>query len=396
MHTREMASFGLSAEILSNQMSATAQNRQWHLTLTNRFISPFYPDNHFAPTRSFELCVPSDGPITGICVNPLDCDELALACGSVLSVHLRDCVQSMSTGINKSNGFESPLSNLLPFTDASTRSITHFFRKRPFFPRWQPPRGYHNNARITCVAAHPTRPYFVSGDDSGELSLWAFGQRPKDPESGVQYVDAPVAGVAFNSTGDRLLMTTSTGFIFVSDTASAGLLASIAGSRAAWLNADAQIVVAEPRYSKLVVYDLVAGAAPVATFDFRKHSEWAALAVSGSQVISGYDDGSVVLLDIISGQYQTLDLHQSPVRAITYDVSGRFFLTGARENCVRIVNAKWDAEIENVEPVFGCYDENIEPRGVLAIAAGKQTIAAGGFSGNLRIWHASNPLHLLV
>jgi WD40 repeat protein len=191
-------------------------------------------------------------------------------------------------------------------------------------------------------------------------------------------------------------MTTADGLIFVRDAGASGLLASIAGSRAAWLNADAQIVVAEPRYAKLVVYDLVAGETPVATFDFRKHSEWASLAVCGSQVVSGYDDGSVVQLDIVSGQHQSLGLHEAAVRAVAYDVSGRFFLTSACENAVRVVNAKWDADVEDAGPVFADYDESAEQRGVLALATAKRTIAAGGFSGNLRIWQATNPLHLLV
>jgi WD40 repeat protein len=398
MFEREMASFGLSVDALSTLMATTAQSRQWQLTLTNRFISPFYPHNRFKPTQCFEIPASPDAPVTGVCVNALDSDELAIACGSIRTFHLHDfiphephrMVHSASDTFPRLASFESPFSRLLPFTDTTAPPMTQLFQTRSFFPNWQAPRG-ERDARATCVAAHPTRPYFVSGDDSGTLSLWAFGKRPREPDSHVQYVDAPVTGVSFNAAGDRLLMTTTSGFIFVTHSTSATLLASIAGSRAAWLNADAQIVVAEPRYAKLTVYDLVAGVAPVAVFDFKKYTEWAALAVSGSQVVSGYDDGSVVLLDIISGQHQELQLHDGAVRAVAYDAAGRFFMTGGQENRVRVVNAKLDADAEEAGGVFSDYDDAAECRGVLALAAAKQTIAACGYSGNVRIWHASSP-----
>ena len=65
-----------------------------------------------------------------------------------------------------------------------------------------------------------------------------------------------VSSVSFNQSGGRLLVTYDNGYIFVSDFATANLVASVPGSTAAWVNTDTQVVVCEPRRATLVVYDL--------------------------------------------------------------------------------------------------------------------------------------------
>jgi hypothetical protein len=70
------------------------------------------------------------------------------------------------------------------------------------------------------------------------------------------------------------------------------------------------------------------------------------MAVYGSRVILRHNDRSIVLLDVIAGKSLAMKLHQSPVRALHYDQSGRLFLSGAMENRIKIVNAKFDADVE--------------------------------------------------
>jgi WD40 repeat protein len=379
-------------------------------------LSPFYAEHHFRYTTSFEIKIrPESGPVQGICINPLDNDEIAIAGGLVQVFQLRDSLpinrtleipevefpviktralrRSSSANLRRSDfySFDSPFTDFLPRDLAHAVAGTQLQTKRKFFPRWGPPRLTYRDIRTTCIAAHPTRPYFVTGSDLGRLHLWAFGQSSPFPESAQQYVEAPIREVVFNQAGDRLLMTTTDGSIFASDAITSHLMMSLVGSAAAWLNSDLQVIVAEPREGRIVVYDLMSGSAPVATYYGKNYTKEATLAVYGTQAVTGYLDGSVVILDIVSGMRQTLKLHKSPVTALHYDQSGRFFMSGAMENKIKIVNAKLDAEIEESGNLFTDYDSLAPHRGILSFATSKHTVAACGYSENIRIWHTSDP-----
>jgi WD40 repeat protein len=189
-------------------------------------------------------------------------------------------------------------------------------------------------------------------------------------------------------------MTTTNGSIFASDATTSHLIMSLPGSAAHWLNSDSQVIVVEPREARIVVYDLMAGTVPVATYTGKNYAKEATLAVYGSQVVTGYKDGSVVILDVVSGMRQKLKLHKTPVTALHYDQSGRFFMSGAMENRIKIVNAKLDAEIEESGNLFTDYDPMAPRRGLLSFATSKHTVAACGYSENVRIWHTSDPQRL--
>jgi hypothetical protein len=91
-----------------------------------------------------------------------------------------------------------------------------------------------------------------------------------------------------------------------------------------------------------------------------------------------------------------MKLHKSPVRALHYDLSGRFFLSGPIGNRIKIVNAKFDADVEESDSLFTGYNSNAMNRGLLGFATSKRTIAACGYSENIRVWHSSNPKTIIA
>jgi WD40 repeat protein len=97
------------------------------------------------------------------------------------------------------------------------------------------------------------------------------------------------------------------------------------------------------------------------------------------------------MADLRTGALETFQLHASPVAALKYDISGRFFVSGASENAVSFVNAQIHATPEVAGDVFKDYDEAPSGRGVLDIAVSNQTIAVCGHSANIRVWHTSDP-----
>ena len=402
----DMTSCGLNAEGLSDAMHETSEKRKWAIAIPNPFISTFYTGDQFKCSHCFEIKTNAESEIKGLCINSQNNHEIVYIEKEMHFVNISDYMTMKRSGSSQerldsvprdrsADEFDSPFVRSLPHNDAIPARKYEIFRKRTFKPRWQTDKVSGKDVSATCVDSHPTEPVFVTGESCGLLRLWNF-DKSLVSTSAVRYCDQAVDSVLFNQCGDRILMTTETGYIFVSDFSTANLVVSVPGSKAAWLNTDTQIVVCEQRHTNLVVYDLLAGTAPVASFDLHKFSHAAPIAVSGSQVISGHDDGCVVAVDMRSGLVNTMKLHQSPVHALKYDISGRFFLSGAAENSIQIVNAMISADPEEATPIFTDYDASAEKRGVISFATSNQTIAACGHSSMIRVWHVAEPKGLFV
>ena len=391
----ELAGCGLNAKGVSDAMHETSLKRKWAISLPNPFISTFYSGDHFQFSKCFEIKTNAETEIAGICINPQNNHEIAYIEKEIHIVNITEHMETKANSDGDEAAFDSPFVPSLPQSSAVPAKKYEIFRPRAFKPRWQKDKVSGKDVKATCIDSHPTEPVFVTGESTGVLRLWNF-DKSLVSSSSVKYCDQEIDSVLFNQCGDRILMTTENGYIFISDFSTANLVVSVPGSKAAWLNTDTQLVVCEQRHTNLVVYDMLAGTTPVASFDLHKFSMAAPIAVSGSQVISGHDDGCVVTVDMRSGQVETLKLHQSPVHALKYDGSGRFFLSGAAENSVQIVNAMIRAEPEEAAPVFSDYDPASEKRGVIGFATSTQTIAACGYSSVIRVWHVSDPKGLFV
>lgn len=290
--------------------------------------------------------------------------------------------------------FDSPLINSLPYTSASPTRRFEIFQKRQWNPSWRSSKASRKSVSVTCIDAHPKEPVFVTGEANGMLHIWNFGTKIHGSTAGVKYCDTVVKSLSFNDTGDRILMTNENGYIFLSDFKTASLLVSVPGSSAAWLNTDTQVVVCEPRYGmKLLVYDLLCGTSPVQSIPLKKYSEKTPIAVIGSQVFTGHDDGSIITVDLRSSEFDTFQLHKSPIRALRFDKSGRFFLSGSSSNSVKVVNAIIRDEPRKLDRIFSDYESARPPdrRGILSFATSNHTIVASGYSDMLRVWHVTEP-----
>ena len=403
----DMANCGFNVHGISDAMYENSLNRKWTITLPNPFISTFYSGDHFQCSRCFEINTNAEEPLRGVCINALNNHQIAYIEKELKMLNIKeymalkrsysscDALDQICLHEPSPEPFDSPFAMSLPHHDAIPTHKFDIFQKRKFKPKWHKERISGKDFRATCIDSHPTEPMFVTGEQNGIVHLWSFN-RTLVSSASVKYGDDRVSSVSFNQSGDRLLVTYDNGYIFVSDFATANLVASVPGSTAAWVNTDTQVVVCEPRRANLVVYDLLAGTTPMASFDLHKFTQKVPIAVNGSQVITGHDDGSVVMVDLRSGQVDPLVLHKSPVHALKFDLSGRFFMSGAAENSMQIVNAMITAPPEESTRLFSDFNPHANKRGVLAFGTSKQTIAACGYSSMIRIWHVSDPKGLFV
>lgn len=409
-----MISCGYSVIELSDKMDECSVRRKWELSLPNPFISAFYSDDEFQYSTTYEIKMGLESQITGVCINPANNGEIVV--GNADGIHqfnlekhhgmtrstsshdrlFMDSYIPASTSFTNLSDlpFDSPMINSLPYTSAVPTRRFEMFQKRQWSPSWRSGKVSCKDISVTCIDSHPKEPIFVTGESTGMLHIWDFPTSHISPSnSGVKYCDTAVNFLSFNHTGDRILMTNENGYVFLSDFKTSNLLVSVPGSTAAWLNTDTQVVVCEPRYGmKLLVYDLLCGNSPVQTIPLKKYSDTVPLAVIGSRVATGHDDGSVVTVDLRSSELDSWQLHKAPVRALRFDKSGRFFLSGSSSNSVKVVNAIIKDEPSTLDNIFSDYNSLDDRRGILSFAASNHTIIAAGYSDMLRVWHVTEPV----
>ena len=415
-YSLDMETIGLKCEDVSERMEETLLSKKWLVSIVNPFISPFYFGDHFQASRSFEKNTHFDGsrekPLTAICINPKNQNEIAV--GSTVGVEFIDLKKILNASMTSStdNSPENSASpafdeNLTPFDSPFTPVMSPiktkaqqdtfigsgYFQRRDFTPLWKKHQTPVRDLEVTCLASHPREPFFVAGTLSGRIYLAPFGTKYANTTSSVMYSDCPVVSVSMNETGDRVLITTKDGYIYVNDFKSANLFASVEGSSACWLNCDTQIIVCEPMNDQFVVYDINAGDLPVATFKLPKRSKKVPLAVSGSQIFTGHEDGSVVIFDIRSQQHTSINISNSPITVLKHDSSTRFFVAGSADNSLQVINAYVDSTPQVLPNVFSSYNESedVEYRGVTDIAVSDMTIVACGFSPSIHAWTVTDP-----
>ncbi|OHS95246.1 hypothetical protein TRFO_02227 [Tritrichomonas foetus] len=406
----DLSTIGLRCQDMSERMQETLVQRKWLVSMVNPFVSPFYFGDHFDASRSFERETHFDVQLVAVCINPQNTAEIAVGSKDGIEfINLNKVKKSSttpssptsadtsgdnSTSMSGTEGltpFDSPFASLMSPAKAEYLDPAAFYQKREFRPQWKKHRAPTRDLPVTCLASHPREPFFVAGTSSGRIYLSPFGKKFTNTTSSVMYNESSVTSISLNETGDRLLSTALDGYIYVSDFKTANLFVSVEGSTAAWLNNDTQIIVCEPMNKQFVVYDTIAGLSPVATFKLPKRSSCSPIAVCGPYVLTGYDDGSVVQLDLRSQQYSTMKLHESPVTVIKYDSSQRFFVTGSQDNSIKIVNARVDATPQILNDVFTTYDQKSEFRGVNDIAISDRTIVACGHSPSIHAWMVNDP-----
>ncbi|KAK8891737.1 hypothetical protein M9Y10_028957 [Tritrichomonas musculus] len=261
-----------------------------------------------------------------------------------------------------------------------------------------------NNESIQSTLK-PTKPYKVA----------------KSTMNSVCFYDGCVTSIKVNMTGDKILTTCDNGYVFLSDFQnSANLFVCSPRVSACWLNEDTQILVWDPASSSLLVYDTNAGLHPVASFKLPQRSySYCPMDINGSQVVTGYADGSVVMVDLKNNEVmQSINVHKSPVSVLKFDNSGRFFISGSADNNIKITNAKVEREPFELSNAFSDYDVfgldttnsavtgmneypgiyglGASQRGVLSVDITGNTLVTCGYSSNVHVWMVTDPFNSVV
>lgn len=334
-------------------------------------------------------------------------------------------LQARGRGIAIGANPNAPSTSTLTYSTKNRSSTTTVFstaraaaaskNKNPAIPI---PR---NGKKFSSVSVSSFHPHEMHTSNSVSVSFSSSKKALKlstSTLSGISYCDNSVSSLSFSMTGDKLLTTNNNGYVFISDFSNtATLFVSSSGVAARWLNTDSQIILWEPMSESLLVYDINAGLSPVASFPLpNKKSSFRPIDIYGSHVITGYDDGTVLNIDLKNESIvKTIKAHDTPISTLKYDNSGRFYLTGSRENCIKVINSQIDAEPCVLPNVFSDYDEfhfysdeslsDMDPtlfalsslrKGILTTDISNNTIVSCGYSTNAHIWMVTDPSFLTV
>lgn len=286
--------------------------------------------------------------------------------------------------------FDSPMATLLRSSPALEGR--EYPTRRPAAVGWGFNTMAAKDVTAMCISAHPTKEQFVSGDTSGNLHLYDFGTNRA--RNAIRLTENIIEEVHYSPCGDRLLAVTSRGEVFMTDF-SGGIHASWdagGGAAAKWLNSDTQVVVTSQGRAQAMVVDALSGRGAVLSFGSVSHPMAAPVAVWGPKVGVGLGDGSVAVYDVRTGGQlaHVRGLHRDPVRAIEFDYSGSFFVTGSTDDSICVVEAESFGSPVVLDNALGSSNA-VSKRGVTCLGLSNQIIVAGGYSSKLHAWAVSEP-----
>jgi WD40 repeat protein len=241
------------------------------------------------------------------------------------------------------------------------------------------------NAR--CVDAHPDAELFATGDSSGRVHVWDFRSVDGLVFENTKVSEDRIQSVLYNQRGDKILCCDVKGHVSIIGEPNLALKID-SSDRIRWFNADNQFVVTQSMKSQFLIYDLLVGDRPVATFPFKKQPQHVyPFAVHSTQLCTGMNDGSVIIFDTRMGMVAAnMSLHQQPVTCVEYDKSGTFFVTGSSDNSVNVVEVKEFIGIQFFGNLLPDYNASSPKKGILSLALSKQTIVACGHTGIVHVW----------
>ncbi|KAH0791867.1 WD-40 repeat-containing protein [Histomonas meleagridis] len=394
-------------------MAQTKENEKFLISTTNSNFSPFIVDDEFNYTSTYDIRTFSSD-VRDICINNNNNQQIAYASKGVFtslifqhSSTLEETVtetidewdriitnpESDSSAAEKAyDEFESPFN---PTREVRQIKLTQILRAsyKSFSCNWKKVRMSSKEVDAKCITSHPTQDLFVTGDVTGSLHLWDFNN-PGHCLSVAKYTNRPLKSLFFNGTGDKICCVNSEGLVLISDFQHANSLQVPKNSSVQWLNNDAQLVVIDYDESALNIYDLLCGNHPIATFQLKSKIRGTSnLAVNGSYIACGFDDGSGLLFDTRRGYTVAhFPLHEGKVTSVKFDPSGTFLVMGGIDNSISIVEKSTilcKKQFVNVLP------SNSKKSGIKSVAVSKHAIVACGYSSCIHTWTSLDPKQMI-
>jgi WD40 repeat protein len=251
---------------------------------------------------------------------------------------------------------------------------------------------------INDCAATPDGKYFVTGHERGKVALW-------DSKTGALRLGLDTEGtvdrVVVTRDGSRIAGGGNIGRIW--DVNTGNLIAELKTTDPAevtnilFFDNDRKVATAHGN-GITGVFDAATGRPlvflrqPRATSDNSELSGVFGLAAtpSGSQIVTGGEDGSVVIWDTQTGEMRhRLTVHTGMVRRIAMSPSGEWFVTASYDKTARVWNTATGKPLRELKGHKG------ELRNVEVVANGQWVITAS-YDKTLRIWDAKLGQSLLT
>ena len=388
-------------------MNDTRLTEHYRIALTDPFISPFYPSGGFSYSRTYSLPSKISSFVKDICINPINNQNIVVVGKEISDFNITqeqlnneiqnhelessdewDVVNFTNENNNNNLYFDSPFIKNLEFQNQNIEPLLKPLRH--FTVQWKP----HQQSIFpiaTCCVSHPTKENYLIGFQDGKISLSDFGS--KNFKSSVKYTDNSIRQLKFNNTGDKLLINTFSGEVLISDFNEAIFVNKSINSTSLWINNDSQILISEPLFEQLSIYDTLIGEKPIIKIPTKSFlQKRIPLSINGNLISYGLGDGSLIINDLrMCKNIFNLKIHEDSIKALQFDKSGAFLITGSKDNSINILesrNFNINTKFENFLPN---YNINSKKRGIKSISISNQSLITGGYSNMIHIWTMSEP-----
>lgn len=432
------------------KMEKVSLHEKWLIAFNSSFSTPFFMDNKFSYTSSYVVKTGIDGPIRGICIDSKNNSKIAIVSESLNTLKIsQDELNGKYLGASEDDKylyFDSPFVSLLQNEEINERTINNDYQ---FECSWNKGRLLKSFLKTTACDSHPNCEIFVTGEMNGNLKLWRFSSGIPRTIYTTSLIDSCIKTVKFNETGNQLLIVNKEGQIFtnkIDEKKSKKELIPIIcwneKATATWFNEGTQIAVVQPKEAKFCLYDmrvqpitvmanpvkstsissmknskneiessfgpkLKAKSAtvlkkmqniddtnllrPVITYDLESsYNQCCPIDIWEHRVAIGNPEGKIQIFDIRNMTPATKKVHQDRVKTLKFHPSGRFLISGGKDNCISINDPneiyRKSEVLRNVLPP----NEFDKKSGITEIAVSRQSIVVGGYSKVLQVWAVEN------
>lgn len=380
----ELTPLGFDTLNILQTMEKLKIKENWLISINDNFSSPFYQDECFS--YSFSYDIKTGSKTKSICINQMNNQQICVVSKHIKQIDITSERLTNDFEYDTQEYYDSPFSSIMKSgKNIMEKSLS--FQREEFECNWNQnwlPKVLINS---NCCASHPYRDFYVTGNEKGMLYAFNFNSKINYCFS---YFNDPIKSLQYNRLGSKVLVSDKKGRIYLTDFQSHNLLNERQNSTVQWFNSETQYIVCDSINNKLDVIDILSGNSPVLSFnyDFNLNKK-CPVSVFENYIASGHDNGRVFIFDI----RKNLPISCKPfssgrITALQYNKSGVTLYCGSSDNSFEVI------ETNNFKTKFKIKDiwekSNYPPnkKGIKSIAVSNQAIVVGGYSPEIHIWTA--------
>ncbi|MBF0357646.1 MAG: TIR domain-containing protein [Magnetococcales bacterium] len=246
---------------------------------------------------------------------------------------------------------------------------------------------YRSEEEVMAVAFEPNGVHFVSGSDSGRLTIW--NSNKTRPGKSWQGHDGSISAIIFSPQGEQLLTAGADGKIrfwsFPKQTSSRTEITTNSPITAMALSHDNRYLAVATLDRKLIIWDLVENRI-LKSQDFQQRLNALLFTRQGRAIIAGGDDRTLWRLNLKTAEkkpLQPLKKFNEPIRSLATSPDGNYLAIGSWDTTIYIWHVQDNKKVAELDG----HDKSVEG---LAFHPSGNRLASVSLDETVRLWETGS------